>query len=42
VSLLRRVGRVDTAAGAALLPYLAWTAFATVLTEEIWFRNDRG
>lgn len=39
VDLQRRAGRVDRAAGAALLPYAAWTAFATVLTEELWYRN---
>ena len=42
VSLLRRVGRVDAPAGVALLPYLAWTAFATALTEEIWYRKRPG
>ncbi|GAA2726226.1 TspO/MBR family protein [Cellulomonas aerilata] len=40
VSLIRAVGRHDRAAGAALLPYLAWTVFATALTEAIWFRNS--
>ncbi len=39
VSLVRAVGRHDRAAGAALVPYLAWTLFATALTEAIWFRN---
>ena len=38
-SLIRAVGRHDRAAGAALVPYLAWTLFATALTEAIWFRN---
>jgi benzodiazapine receptor len=38
-SLVRAVARHDRAAGAALLPYLAWTLFATALTEAIWFRN---
>jgi tryptophan-rich sensory protein len=42
LSLLGRVRRVDTPAAAALVPYAAWTAFATALTEEIWYRNDRG
>jgi benzodiazapine receptor len=40
LSLIRAVGRHDRAAGAALLPYLAWTVFATALTEAIWFRNS--
>jgi tryptophan-rich sensory protein len=39
VSLLRTVVRHDRAGGAALVPYLAWTVFATVLSEEIWYRN---
>lgn len=39
LSLLRRVWRQDAVAGAALVPYVAWTGFATALTEEIWFRN---
>jgi tryptophan-rich sensory protein len=39
LSLVRTVGRHDRAAGAALVPYLAWTVFATALTEAIWFRN---
>lgn len=39
VSLVRESGRHDPVAAVALLPYAAWTAFATALTEEIWFRN---
>ncbi|GAB3193729.1 tryptophan-rich sensory protein [Geodermatophilus arenarius] len=39
--LTRRAGRVDRAAGRALLPYAAWTAFATVLSAEIARRNRR-
>lgn len=31
--------RVDRAAGLLLVPYLAWVAFATVLTFEIWRLN---
>jgi translocator protein len=41
LGLLRAVRRHDRAAGAALVPYLAWTLFATVLTEELWYRNLR-
>ncbi|MBN1094206.1 tryptophan-rich sensory protein [Blastococcus sp. TML/M2B] len=39
VDLARRAGRVRPAAGAALLPYAAWTAFATALTAAIARRN---
>ena len=31
--------RIRPGAGVLLLPYLAWTGFATVLTAEIWRRN---
>jgi tryptophan-rich sensory protein len=31
--------RVRPAAGALLLPYLAWVAFATALTWSVWRRN---
>ena len=31
--------RVRPAAGALLIPYLAWVSFATVLNAEIWRRN---
>jgi tryptophan-rich sensory protein len=31
--------RQRTLAGVLLLPYLAWTAFATLLNAEIWRRN---
>lgn len=37
--LTRRVGEADRRAGAALSPYAAWTAFATVLSAAIWRRN---
>ncbi|NMR19142.1 tryptophan-rich sensory protein [Cellulomonas fimi] len=39
VALVRAVGRHDATAGAALVPYVGWTAFATALTEELWYRN---
>lgn len=39
LTLLRRVWRQDAAAGVALVPYVAWTGFATALTEEIWYRS---
>ena len=41
LSLVRAVGRHDRPGGAALVPYLAWVVFATVLTEDIWYRNVR-
>ncbi len=37
--LTRRSWSVDRPAGAALLPYCAWTAFATALTSAIARRN---
>jgi len=37
--LARRARRVSVGAGAALVPYVAWTAFATVLTVDIARRN---
>lgn len=39
VALLRRAWRADRLAGAALLPYLAWTGFATALNAAIAARN---
>lgn len=39
VDLARRAGRVRPAAGAALVPYAAWTAFATALSVAIARRN---
>lgn len=41
VCLVRRTARIDRAAALALLPYVAWTGFATALTEEIWVRDPR-
>ncbi|MFF5202850.1 TspO/MBR family protein [Micromonospora parva] len=35
VALIRRAAHADTAAGAALAPYVAWTLFATVLNGAI-------
>ncbi len=37
--LVRRAARVDRRAGLALVPYAAWTAFATVLSAAIARRN---
>ena len=39
VDLLRRAWRADRLAGAALAPYVAWTAFATALNADIARRN---
>jgi tryptophan-rich sensory protein len=39
VALLRRAWRADRAAALALLPYVAWTGFATVLNGAISSRN---
>ena len=41
VDLARRTGQLDPRGGAALLPYAAWTAFATALTAELARRNPR-
>ena len=37
--LARRAGGVQRRYGALLGPYAAWTAFATVLSTVIWWRN---
>ena len=37
--LARRAGRVERRFGRALLPYALWTAFATLLSAVLWFRN---
>lgn len=39
VALLRQAWRTDRLAGVALLPYVAWTGFATVLNGSIAARN---
>jgi benzodiazapine receptor len=41
LALLRRAWRADHTAGLALLPYVAWTGFATVLNGAIVARNPR-
>lgn len=37
--LLREAATRDKKAGAALLPYVVWTGFATALNASIWHRN---
>ena len=37
--LVRRTRAVNTTRGMFLVPYAAWTAFATVLTATIWSKN---
>lgn len=37
--LARRAGRVKPRYGRQLVPYAAWTSFATVLAGELWRRN---
>lgn len=39
IDLARRAGKVNPKAGLALVPYAAWTSFATVLTGAIAKRN---
>lgn len=39
--LVRRVGATSRTRGVVLAPYAAWTAFASVLTTEVWRRNRR-
>jgi translocator protein len=41
IALLRRAWQSDRIAGTALLPYVGWTGFATVLNRSIVVRNDR-
>ncbi len=40
--LARRTAAADPRAGAALLPYPLWCAFATVMSGHIWVLNRRG
>jgi tryptophan-rich sensory protein len=40
LALLRRAWRSDRLAGTALLPYVVWTGFATVLNRSIAARNN--
>jgi translocator protein len=39
IAYVAEAQRVDKPAAAAGLPYVAWVAFATVLTAAIWRRN---
>ena len=39
VALVRETARHDKKAAAALLPYAAWTGFATALNVALWRRN---
>ena len=39
--LVRRTAAADPRAGAALLPYPLWCAFATVMSSHIWVLNRR-
>ena len=39
VVLVREAAARDKGAGAALLPYVLWTGFATALNASIWRRN---
>lgn len=42
LDLLRRTWRLDTAAGAMLVPYTLWGAYATALSARIAAKNDAG
>ncbi len=37
---VERASHVDGIAAATGVPFTAWVAFATALSEEIWRRND--
>jgi len=39
IATVLRFSRIEKLAGLLLLPYLAWTAFATYLTVAIWWLN---
>ncbi|MBE7323503.1 tryptophan-rich sensory protein [Nocardioides sp. Y6] len=41
IDLARTAGRAHRAAGGFLVPYAAWTTFATVLTAAIWRKSTR-
>jgi translocator protein len=41
LALLKRAWRTDRLAGAALVPYVVWTGFATVLNRSIVARNPQ-
>jgi tryptophan-rich sensory protein len=36
---IRRFWALDTVAGALLVPYLAWVAYATALNAAVWYLN---
>ena len=39
LALVREAGRHDRTAATTLLPYVAWTGFATALNAAVWRRN---
>ena len=38
--LARRAGKAGALRGLSLVPYAAWTAFATLLSADLWHRNS--
>lgn len=40
LAFIEKARRVDGSAAACAVPYAAWLAFATVLAEEVWRRNE--
>ncbi len=40
--LIRRMARADPAAAVALVPYILWCAFATILNADLARRNTSG